>query len=148
MKTFLRHIATLGPVGHIPGAPGTYGTLVALFIFAFWTPSGIGAAIIFLASLVAGTAAAGEAERSFNEKDSGRIVIDEFAGYAASVVFLPPALPYYIAAFFLFRFFDILKPPPIRNIERLFSGGKGVMADDVAAGVLVNAILQTWRLLI
>jgi len=63
------------------------------------------------------------------------------------VLFLPPVTSYYIAAFFLFRFFDILKPPPIRNIERILSGGIGIMADDVMAGVLTNALLQIWKLL-
>lgn len=79
-------------------------------------------------------------------KDSGRIVIDEFAGFLISVFSLPLTPGYLIAGFFLFRFFDILKPPPIRNIERTIGGGLGVMLDDAAAGLAANLLLQIWRL--
>ncbi|HYA31185.1 MAG TPA: phosphatidylglycerophosphatase A, partial [Thermodesulfovibrionales bacterium] len=57
---------------------------------------------------------------------------------------LPAALPYFIAAFLLFRFFDILKPPPIRWIERMLPGGIAIMADDLMAGIYTNALLQIW----
>jgi phosphatidylglycerophosphatase A len=64
----------------------------------------------------------------------------------ASIIFLPITIGYVVSAFCLFRFFDILKPPPIRNLERMFSGGIGVMIDDLAAGIITNLILQLWRL--
>lgn len=79
-------------------------------------------------------------------KDSSRIVIDEFAGFLISVFSLPLTPGYLAAAFFLFRFFDILKPPPISNIERTVRGGLGVMLDDAAAGLAANLLLQIWRL--
>jgi phosphatidylglycerophosphatase A len=146
-QCILRNVATLGFVGYLPIAPGTFGSLVAMSVFAFLKP-GNGAAVSLVAIIVLiGTLSAHHAEKLLHEKDSGHIVIDEFAGYALSVLFLPPVTSYYIAAFFLFRFFDILKPPTIRNIERILSGGIGIMADDVMAGVLTNALLQIWKLL-
>ena len=105
--------------------------------------------LLILAIITAvGIRSAGYAEEVLGEKDSGHIVIDEVAGYCLSVLLIPHDLAYYLAAFFLFRFFDILKPPPIRNIERSVAGGAGIVADDLMAGLYTNLILQAWRILI
>lgn len=77
-------------------------------------------------------------------KDSGNIVIDEVCGYAVSVLFVPKTGGYLIAAFILFRLFDILKPPPIRKIEQEVPGGIGIMLDDLLAGIYANICLQIW----
>ncbi|MBI5187462.1 MAG: phosphatidylglycerophosphatase A, partial [Nitrospirae bacterium] len=87
------------------------------------------------------------AERLLNDKDSRYIVIDEFIGFLISVFYLPQTYGYIIAAFFLFRFFDILKPFPIRKIGLILSGGKGIMADDIVAALYTNLILQIWKLI-
>jgi len=74
-------------------------------------------------------------------KDHGRVVIDEIAGMAISLLFLPVNWKVVLAALILFRFFDIVKPLYIRRVEAL-PGGWGVMFDDVLAGVYTNVILQ------
>jgi phosphatidylglycerophosphatase A len=100
-----------------------------------------------IVSVVLGTVASGRAEKVLGQKDSGHIVIDEVAGYFISMIFLPQTFGYFAAAFVLFRIFDILKPPPINRLQH-FHGGVGVMADDIAAGILANIVLQIWRFLI
>jgi len=95
--------------------------------------------------IAVGVPAAHYAERSFGTKDSSQIVIDEVAGYAISVLALPMTPGYLIAAFFLFRFFDIFKPPPARQMDKGLPGGLGIMADDLAAGIYTNVLLQLWR---
>ncbi len=94
-----------------------------------------------------GTWSSDEAEKDLG-KDSGHIVIDEFCGYLVSILFLPHSIGYLIAAFVLFRIFDILKPPPIRQVEKAVSGGIGIMLDDLLAGLCANICLQAWRYLI
>jgi phosphatidylglycerophosphatase A len=74
-------------------------------------------------------------------KDHGRVVIDEVAGMFISLLFVPVTIPYIIIAFILFRFFDILKPLFIKQMEKL-PGGWGVMMDDILAGVYANIVLQ------
>ncbi|HYA31230.1 MAG TPA: phosphatidylglycerophosphatase A [Thermodesulfovibrionales bacterium] len=143
-SSLLRTIATLGFIGYLPFAPGTFGSLVAMVFFVIVKPSPTVHALLVVAITLAGTIASHHAEKLLKEKDSRHIIIDEFAGYALSVIFLPAALPYFIAAFLLFRFFDILKPPPIRWIERILPGGIAVMADDLMAGIYTNALLQIW----
>jgi phosphatidylglycerophosphatase A len=73
-------------------------------------------------------------EKVLRIKDPGLIVIDEIAGYLVTMFLSPPDVIHIVAGFFLFRFFDILKPPPVRQAERFFPGGVGVMADDLLAG--------------
>ena len=144
---FLKHIATLGFIGYIPFAPGTFGTLAALVFMVILKPSlplHIGLTVFFI---IAGIVSSGRAEELFRQKDSRHIVIDEFAGYMASLLFLPLGWGYIIAAFVLFRFFDILKPPPLRRLEDFFNGGFGIMADDIGAAVYTNLLLQLWKLL-
>ncbi len=143
---FLALCATLGPVGHFPFAPGTLGTLACvpivwlLGVLAVPWPVYIA---ITIAVIVLGAMASSKAEEILGGKDPGSVVIDEFAGYMVAMALLPPTWGYMVAAFILFRFFDIVKPPPIRSLERL-GGGPGIMADDIAAGLITNAILRIW----
>lgn len=140
----LKNIATLGPVGYLPIAPGTWGTAATLIAIALFKPSIHVYILATVAVTIIGTIASGEAEKALNKKDSGHIVIDEVAGYLISMAFLPYGAGYLIAAFFLFRAFDILKPPPLNKLQDL-RGGFGVMLDDIAAGVYTNLVLQIWR---
>jgi phosphatidylglycerophosphatase A len=144
-KTVSKIIATLFFIGYLPYAPGTFGTLAGMLFIWILKPSFLCQFGIVCVTVIIGIITSGIAEKAFGEKDSRHIVIDEFAGYLCSVIFLPLTPAYMIAAFFLFRFFDILKPPPIRMLERI-GGGVGVMCDDVAAGVVTNVILQVVRL--
>ncbi len=75
------------------------------------------------------------------KSDPSEVVIDELAGQWFALIALPHTIGYGIAAFVLFRIFDIFKPPPIKQLERL-PGGWGVMLDDVAAGVMTCTILN------
>lgn len=139
-------IATVFFIGYIPFAPGTFGSLAALAFIWILKPNILMLLAILTAVFIAGVLSSHIVEENTGIKDGRYIVIDEFAGYLASVIFLPLTAVYLIGAFLLFRFFDILKPPPIRNFERIFSGGIGVMIDDLAAGIITNLILQLWRL--
>ncbi len=144
MGFVLKNIATLGFVGYIPIAPGTLGSLVAFFVFISLKPSIFIHLIILLFIIPIGVISSHYAERVFNERDSRNIVIDEFCGYLVSVTLLPLTLFYTVSAFFLFRFFDILKPFPIRKIESI-GGGKAIVADDLVAAMYTNLILQIWN---
>ncbi|GAB4484785.1 MAG: phosphatidylglycerophosphatase A [Thermodesulfovibrionales bacterium] len=138
IKRLLTHIATIGPVGRIPFAPGTFGSLVCLLLLGLLQPSPAAHSAIIAVSLLIGIPSAAAAEAFLGEKDSGRIVIDEFAGYAVATLGLPLSAPVLSASFLSFRGFDIYKPLGIRRMERLFHGGAGVMADDILAGVYAN----------
>ncbi|MCL5237789.1 MAG: phosphatidylglycerophosphatase A [Nitrospirae bacterium] len=138
-------IATVFYIGRIPFAPGTFGSLAGMAFVWFLKPGIPLQTALAAAGFVIGILSAHFAERDFGEKDSRHIVIDEFVGYLVSVIALPLTAGYLVSAFCLFRFFDILKPPPIRNLEKIFSGGIGVMIDDVVAGIFTNVILQLWR---
>ena len=81
------------------------------------------------------------AQELFGVKDDPRIVIDEFVGFWFAMAFLPHAWPVIIAAFILFRVFDVFKLPWIRRLQNL-PGGWGVVMDDVAAGILTNLLLR------
>lgn len=144
MGFVLKNIATLGFVGYSPIAPGTLGSLVAFFVFISLKPSILIHFIILFFVIPLGVISSRYAEKVFNERDSKKIVIDEFCGYLVSVILLPLNLFYIVSAFFLFRFFDILKPFPIRKIESI-GGGKAIVADDLVAGMYANLILQIWN---
>jgi phosphatidylglycerophosphatase A len=89
---------------------------------------------------ITGIWAAGKVEILWG-KDSNRVVIDEIAGMCITLLFVPATFNYLITGFILFRFFDIIKPLFIRNLEAL-PGGWGVMADDILAGMYSNFVLQ------
>ena len=135
-------VATAAGAGLAPIAPGTFGSLVGVGVFALIAPLGAGAvALTALLVTVAGVWAAGEAEKIFARSDDGRIVIDEVAGQLVALwplVLLAPErahAPLPLAFGFLaFRALDIAKPGPVRWAERHFAGGRGVVFDDLVAG--------------
>jgi phosphatidylglycerophosphatase A len=127
--------------GYFPVAPGTFGSLIALLIIWFFVPGFFYILVpISLVLFFVSVWSAGRAEEIFGH-DGSQIVIDEVTGMAISLAFVPHRLGYFAAAFFLFRIFDIIKPPPARKAERL-KGGWGVTMDDVVAGVYANLVLH------
>jgi len=141
----LKHIATLGPVGYLPLAPGTWGSAVGAVFILLVPLSPSAQLLLIIAGFIIGSVASGVAERVTGEQDSGHIIIDEFVGMLVAVLFLPRGLPWVLAAFFLFRVLDILKPYPIRRVESSLKGGIGVMTDDILAGIGANLALQLWK---
>ncbi len=128
--------------GKSPVAPGTAGTLVGVLLYLLLRglpPTWYLVACVLVVGL--GTGAAGEAEKLLGKKDAQSIVIDEIAGYLVSMVLVPSGWGFVAAGFCLFRFFDIVKPWPLRRLQDLH-GGLGVMLDDVGAGVYANIMLQ------
>ncbi|MEI8354495.1 MAG: phosphatidylglycerophosphatase A, partial [Deltaproteobacteria bacterium] len=84
----------------------------------------------------------GHAEVIFQEKDSGKIVIDEVAGYLVTMTAAPLSLKAVVLGFLLFRFFDITKIPPARFFDRQVKNGYGVVLDDLVAGLYSCVTLQ------
>ncbi len=146
-KEISKVIATVFYIGYIPYAPGTCGSLAAFIVVWVFKPDNLWLVILLISCFTAGVISAYLVEKELEQKDSPKIVIDEFVGYIVSIAFLPLTFGYLISAFVLFRFFDILKPIPIRNIEKHFHGGLAIMLDDVAAGIITNIILQGWRII-
>lgn len=133
-KSFLHILATGFGVGYSPVIPGTVGTLVGVPLYIFLYSAGFVWFFLVLVSVVfAGAFAAGYLERYSGVTDPGIIVIDEIAGYLLTLTGSPADFYHLTAGFFLFRFFDILKPPPVRQAERHLPGGAGVMIDDLLA---------------
>ena len=137
-------VATIGFLGYFPFAPGTIGTLFALVLFLLTDVPVYAHFLIIIIGALLGIHASTVAEKRLEEKDSKKIIIDEFIGFYVSVFYLPRTFGFVIAAFLLFRFFDILKPLFISKLERTLSSGSGVMADDILAGIYTNMILQIW----
>jgi phosphatidylglycerophosphatase A len=132
-----RAVATAGGAGYVPYAPGTAGTAVAVPLV--WALADLGWAP-FLAITVGvtliGIAAASAADRSWGTHDSGRIVIDEVAGYMVTMLPVDRHDWWTLGVGFLvFRLTDQFKPPPARWIDEKMGGGAGVVLDDIAAGV-------------
>ncbi len=138
-----RLIATAGGAGYSPVAPGTCGTAVAVPLA--WLASGLplwGFVAVTAGIILVGIVAADLADRTWGTHDSGRIVIDEVAGYFVSLLLVDrSSLGFLTLAFVAFRLFDIVKPPPVRWIDRRMPGGAGVVLDDVAAGLLAALLL-------
>ena len=134
-------------IGYSPKAPGTLASAAVVPFLLLLGSAGLPAQLL-LAVLITGLGVpiCAIAARQMGKKDPGAIVWDEFAGMAWAVVGLPDpdSAPYgwvwYVAAFLLFRLFDIWKPG-LRALEKL-PGGWGIMADDVAAGLFAAIILQ------
>ena len=145
MNPIARFLATGAYVGYAPAASGTFGTLVAIpLAIALDRLAGGNAALLAASILVCAAAAVWSADvfaRASGVKDPSAVVSDEIAGYLFAVAFMPATAPRLFAAFVAFRFFDIVKPPPIRQLERL-PGGFGIVADDLLAGVAANVVVR------
>jgi phosphatidylglycerophosphatase A len=134
LKAFVRLIASGFFTGYCPIAPGTIGSLwgIAIYILLYRYPETFVLATFIL--FIIGFSVSGAAEQLFGKKDSERIVIDEVASMCLVFIFIKPDWLMLILGFMLFRFFDIIKPPPAKIFEKL-SGGKAVMLDDIVAAV-------------
>jgi phosphatidylglycerophosphatase A len=134
-------VATVGGVGYIPIAPGTFGSAIGLLVW-WLVPQSItaqAAAIIVLFAL--GCWAGNIAEHHFRRTDPGHVVIDEVVGVLITLFMNPVTWKGAIAAFLAFRVMDIIKPFPANRLEGLH-GGLGVMADDAMAAVYANVALR------
>ncbi len=134
--------------GAAPVAPGTFGTLAAIPIYWLMQPLAlwIYVAVTTLLFLV-GIVLCGATARDFGVHDHGGIVWDEIVGYLVTMVAAPPGWLWIMVGFLLFRLFDILKPWPIRTLDRRVQGGLGIMVDDVLAGVCAAVVLNAIAML-
>ena len=139
--------ATGAYTGKAGFAPGTFGTLVGIplyFILSFLNADGLWpyyclcltAFVIFAIWIAEKTVAI------LKTDDPGCVVIDEIAGFLVTITGLDFNLKTVILAFVIFRFFDILKPFPVKYLEDTLPGGAGVVADDVAAGIMAAIVLR------
>jgi phosphatidylglycerophosphatase A len=136
-------IATGLGIGYIRKGSGTVAAAVCALAWYLAQADGYPALVSYALTamiVVVGVWSSGNVEQYWG-KDSNYVVIDEIAGMSISLLFLPVTIPVVVAAFMLFRFFDIVKPLYIRRAEQL-PGGWGVMADDVAAGIYSNVLVQ------
>lgn len=128
--------------GLVRFAPGTMGTLMAVpFALLFAQLPLPAQGLVLAVSFAAGVWLCDAASRALGRHDPGGIVWDEMVGFWLTVTLLPLTWAWWLAAFALFRFFDIVKPWPIRQVERRFAGGFGIMADDVVAALYAMAVL-------
>lgn len=123
--------------GLSPIAPGTAGSLLAVFLAAFIDI--VHDPYFLVGSIILGIFVCEIAEKELGKKDDSRIVFDEIVGQWIAVASFSGY--YLFIGFLLFRFFDILKPPPIKQLQK-FHGGVGIMLDDLLAGGIVWVLLN------
>jgi phosphatidylglycerophosphatase A len=140
-------IATFFGVGRLKPGPGTWGSAATVLLWAaiaFSLPqswrSPVAIALTLLVVLI-GIPAATEVSRAAQRKDPQFVVIDEVAGQLLTLIGVPLSWKTLLAGFILFRAFDIIKPPPIRQLERL-PEGTGIVLDDVAAGFFACFVMH------
>ncbi len=146
--------ATFFGIGLIGPGPGTWASLAATALWflaaraAHLNTTGLALATAIAAVIVTliGIPAASIVERESGREDPGHVVIDEVAGQWIALALCPVEIRHALLAFALFRLFDIVKPWPARQLERLH-GGLGIMMDDVAAGIyalVAGLIVHHW----
>ncbi len=137
-------LASGGGAGYFPVASGTFSTLIPgipLYLLVAGLPPVwyIGFLMVFI---ILSIAISTEADLILREKDSHKIVIDEFCGFLTAMMLIPMNIYTVSAGFFLFRFFDIAKLQPAKWVEDKLPGGAGVTLDDVVAGIYANILLR------
>jgi len=129
--------------GLAPVAPGTFGTLVAIPFYLLLAQLALP---VYLVTLVLGFAAGvylcQYTSDALGEHDHSGIVWDEFIGFWITMIAVPSTWPWILAGFVLFRFFDIVKPWPVRLADSKMKGGFGIMIDDVLAGLYALACMH------
>jgi phosphatidylglycerophosphatase A len=153
MKSFNKHLieflATGGWIGHAPVAPGTFGSLAALPLCWMLSCLSFGSEIVVMGILIGASIwISHAAEKMDSQDDPKHVVVDEICGMAVALSGLPFIPVIVIGAFALFRMFDIVKPFPIRWVDRKVPGGLGIMLDDILAGMLANMLLRLMLTLI
>lgn len=151
-KTLRKRVSMKNPVhflalgfgsGLIPMMPGTFGSLAAIPILCAMSlvdlPIFIGITIV---SFVIGIYLCGKTSRDLKMPDHGSIVWDEVAGMMVTFIAIPINPLSLMLGFLLFRFFDILKPWPIRVLDKRVHGGFGIMIDDIVAGAMACLCLH------
>jgi phosphatidylglycerophosphatase A len=139
--------ATLFGTGYLRPGPGTWGSAVTVLLWgalAHWIPSKERTPLLIaLAVLVImiGIAAATQVCRASGKKDPQFVVIDEVGGQLIALIAVPLTWQSFLTGFILFRAFDIIKPAPVRQLERL-PEGTGIVLDDVAAGIYALLVMQ------
>ncbi len=138
------HFLALGfGSGLAPKAPGTFGTLAALPLYFIMMNLSLPVFIVItLFITVVGFWICDIAAKDMQVHDHGAIVWDEVAGMLITMIAAPVGLLPLVVGFALFRFFDIIKPWPIKLLDRHVKGGFGIMIDDVLAGVFAAICLQ------
>jgi len=140
-------VATFFGVGRLKPGPGTWGSLATMLtwgVLSHYLPvAWVVLTNVLLASfaIAAGIPAATRVARATQIKDPQFVVIDETAGQLITLIGAPLTWKSFLVGFILFRAFDIVKPPPVRQLERL-PEGTGIVVDDVAAGLYGLAVMQ------
>ena len=130
-------------VGCSPVAPGTDGTAVAEPLVCLQLVLSTEVFLVFVLIFVLGAVyVASVAEKQMDGTDDPSIVVDEMAGFLIAMAYVPLTVWSMLAGFVLFRALDIFKPPPVNTVERKFSGGLGIVGDDLVAGLMTNVLLQ------
>lgn len=137
----IKTLSTFFYIGYLPFIPGTMASLAALVLFYFIKDNFLIYAAVTLSSIILGFLIGDAAEDIFKKKDHRSIVIDEVSGMLIGLAFIPYDFKLMVIAFFLFRLFDTLKPYPADRLQVL-KGAKGIMSDDIVAGVYTNIVLQ------
>ncbi|RKR04222.1 phosphatidylglycerophosphatase [Kushneria sinocarnis] len=131
--------------GMAPFAPGTFGTLAAIPFY--WLLSDLPLSVYLLVLLVAGLWGIHLCDRTSRDMgvhDHSGIVWDEFVGYWVTMMAVPFSWPAALWGFAVFRLFDVIKPWPVRFVDRRVTGGFGIMFDDVLAGVYAWSTMHLW----
>ncbi len=139
----IKAVGTCCGLGNFPKAPGTVGSIPGILIFLATKDFSVGVqtGLFFFTCLLA-IGVSERIEKSERSKDPQHVVIDEVVGMWATLLFIwDTSFSTIFIGFLLFRFFDILKPFPI-NLFQSFRGGMGIVADDLAAGMLSNFLLR------
>jgi phosphatidylglycerophosphatase A len=130
-------------IGLLPGMPGTFGTIAAIPLYVAGSLLGPQYQLLVLLVITIGAIwSSHRSQRILGSDDSPVIVIDEVAGFLLTTAFIPLTWSALAGGFFLFRFFDILKPPPIRSTEKRLKGGFGIVFDDLLAGAYAHISLR------
>ena len=140
-------VATAFGTGRLDPGPGTWGSAATVLLWsaiAYSLPTSLRTPVLVAAAVLVtliGIPAATQVARASAAKDPQFVVIDEVAGQLIALIAVPLAWKTFLAGFILFRAFDILKPPPVRQLEKL-SEGTGIVLDDVAAGFYALLVMQ------
>jgi phosphatidylglycerophosphatase A len=140
-STLALAVATVGGVGYVPFAPGTFGSAAGILLWWLLGPSVALQALAIVVLFAAGVWSGSVCEGHFCTTDPGHVVIDEVVGMLITLFLNPVGWGGALLAFVLFRVADVIKPYPANRFEQLH-GGLGVMADDCMAAVYANLALR------